>query len=227
MKLVETDVRPRETDTESEPGTSEDGLGGLAEQRGISVRVLSAAGIQTDRGGGRHDGWWRIPYPHRTGIHKYRYRNPDTRAGQRYHDSQGADFHLYNPELLGPGEPEVWFCEGEFDTLAMIDQGYKAIGIHGVGNKPVEDEQKEGKFRKSWQLLFAGTMCFTIFDNDPEGLQAGRRLARFLDGEAFDGWQNGYGDVNEWHKSDPEGLADALSRYRDGIYRGKGMEPWG
>ena len=55
---------------------------------------------------------------------------------------------------------------------------------------------------------------------------AGRRLARGLSGEAFDEWDNQYGDVNEWHQSDPDGLAAAIARYRDRLYRSKGLDSW-
>jgi len=226
MKLVTDDrPKPQETDRPSQTGTIEDGLDGLAGQRGISVGVLRAAGIRLDSGG-RHDGWWGIPYPHRTGIHKHRYRNPNPKSQPKYLDNPGADFHLYNPQLLGPGETEVWFAEGEFDTLALIDQGLNAVGIHGVSNVPDnedEDGEAPSRFHKSWLLLFQDTICVTMFDNDDAGRKSGRRLARGLNGEAFDEWNNDYGDVNEWHRADPEGLAASLDGYRDRLHRSRGL----
>lgn len=225
MKLVQDAGPDRETTEPSQDRAVEDRLGRLAEQRGISIGVLDAAGIRTDDGG-RHDGWWRIPYPHRTGIHKHRYRNPHPESQPKYLDDPGSNFHLYNPGLLGPGEDEVWFAEGEFDTLALIDQGLKAIGIHGVANVPdPEEPEAERGFAKEWKLLFQDTICVTMFDNDDAGRQAGRRLARGLDGEAFDEWDNTYKDANEWHKSDPDGLGVALNSFRSRIYSSKGMEP--
>jgi len=240
MKLVEHNDTTRTdelgTEPEDETATGDDGLGRLAAERGISENVLRAAGIRTEPRDGRHAGWWSIPYPHRTGTWKLRYRNPDPQSKNRYLDDQGATFHLYNPLRLGPGEDEVWFAEGEFDTLALIDQGLKAIGIHGVTNvKTLAEQQKdtgddeeepEGRFKRSWQLLFQDTLCITIFDNDEAGIGPGRQLARGLDGVAFDAWENGYGDVNDWHRADPEGLGDAISRFRYGVYRSRGMESW-
>lgn len=226
MKLVTDDRPTREADQPSQERTVEDGLGGLASERGISVGVLRAAGIRPDIGG-RHDGWWRIPYPHRTGIHKHRYRNPDTGSRPKYVDDPGADFHLYNPQLLGPGEDEIWFAEGEFDTLALIDQGLKAIGIHGVSNVPDDDDDAPSRFSRTWTLLFQDTICITMFDNDDAGRQAGRRLARGLDGEAFDEWDNDYGDVNEWHLADPEGLAASLGGFRSRLHSRRGVDSWG
>lgn len=118
----------------------------------------------------------------------------------------------------------VWFAEGEFDTLALIDQGYKAIGIHGVSNVPDnEDGSQERGFRREWTLLFEDTLCIVMFDNDDAGLKAGRRLARAVNGEAFDEWDNKYSDVNDWHKSDPVGLGLALAGYVDRVRRSRGM----
>jgi hypothetical protein len=239
MKLVEHDDTAQRPDTSGTGSDAErvedDGLGRLAEQRGISENVLRAAGIRRSVGG-RHDGWWGIPYPHRTGTWKLRYRNFDPESEYRYLDDQGATFHLYNPLRLGPGEDEVWFAEGEFDTLALIDQGLKAIGIPGVSNvKTLAELEKDsdqdepqggGRWKHSWRLLFQDTLCITIFDNDEAGIGPGLMLARALEGVAFDGWQNGYGDVNDWHKADPIGLGDALNRFRYGVYRSRGLESW-
>jgi hypothetical protein len=236
MKLVEHDIITG-TDTSgtrtNEPRVEDDGLGRLAKQRGISENVLRAANIRTEPRGRKYAGWWSIPYPHRTGTWKHRYRNDDPEAKDRYRDDQGADFHLYNPLRLGPGEDEVWFAEGEFDTLALIDQGLKAIGIHGVTNvksqaeveKDSDNSEAPSRFRDSWPLLFRDTLCITMFDNDEAGRPPGRILARALDGVAFDAWPDTYGDVNDWHLADPKGLADAISRFRYGFYRSRGMEP--
>ena len=202
----------------------------LSAQRGISYPTLDNAGIGFETGGYRQ-GWFTIPYPHRSGIWKTRFYNPNPESGNRYLDDPGAKFHLYNPLLLGPGEAEVWFCEGEFDTLALIDQGLNVIGIHGVSNVKSKsetdkdsDEEKEGRFRKSWQHLFADTLCIVMFDNDDAGRPAGRQLSRFLGGEVFDDWDDKYGDCNDWHKDEPGGLGRAVSRFRSRIYRSRGLE---
>lgn len=219
---------------EIEQGTNEQGtrrtpegtgLDLLAEDRGISIDVLYAAGIQLDDGSRGHVGWWVIPYPHRNGQHKFRYRNADPKGVPRYLDDKGSKFHLYNPLRLGPGEEEVWFAEGEFDTLALIDQGFKAIGIHGVSNVPDdEDEETERGFRKEWALLFEDTLCLMMFDNDDAGKKAGRRLARGLNGEAFDEWADNHNDINSWHRADPVSLRLALASWRVGVRSGRGLE---
>ncbi len=221
--------------TEVSGGAEEHGLEWFAGQRGISLKVLDAAGIGRESDG-RYRGWWRIPFPHRSGIWKTRYRNPDPGRYPKYLDGDHAQFHLYNPLELGPGEEEVWFCEGEFDTLSMIDQGYRAVGIHGAANvaqppqkeeseEEEEEEEREwtGKFLEEWRYLFEDTTVFVVFDNDATGRYAGRELARFLDGDAFDAWDDDYGDIGEWHKDHPVGLARALAGFRTGILDGTGM----
>ncbi len=63
MKLVK-DAGTKGTDRQRTDGTGDrTGLDTLAEQRGITIDVLAAAGIQLDAGGGQHDGWWRLASP--------------------------------------------------------------------------------------------------------------------------------------------------------------------
>jgi len=141
---------------------------------------------------------------------------------------------LYNPQRLGPGEEEVWFAEGEFDTLALIDQGLSAIGIHGVSNvktkaevdKDSDVEPSAAGFRRSWQLLFSDTLCIVMFDNDEAGRPAGRHLARGLGGVAFDEWDDAHNDINDWHRDDRTGLGDTLGRFRYRVRRSVGMDAW-
>lgn len=220
MKLASVPEEPP-----SAPGS---GVGILATERGISEKVLAAAGVRLSDSDDKHRGWWSIPYLNRSGVWKYRYRNPDPTGRPKYRDVTGAAFHLFNPLMLGPGEDEVWFTEGEFDCLALIDQGLKAVGIHGVQNVPDPDEPVEGDrfskpagFKPSWRFLFEDTRVVTMFDDDDAGRKAGRRLAAALGGVAFDGWgDSGYTDVNDWHRGDPAGLGEAVARFRDGLAGG-------
>lgn len=195
-------------------------LSTLADQRGLKTETLTDANIHWDD----NKEAWAIPYPHRTGTWKTRWRN--THPYPKYEDAHGAAFHLYNPQKLGPGEEEIWFAEGEFDTLCLIEQGYNAIGIHGVSNVPSEerwsDENPTG-FKREWKLLFEDSRVIVMFDNDDPGRKAGRRLARALGGEAFDAWDDEYVDINEWHRADPEGLGVAIDRFRYRIFGSEGM----
>ena len=199
----------------------------LAQQRGLKPETLHAAGI-TVAHGNNHDGWWQLPYPHRTGTWKQRYRNPHPGGRPKYLDDPGATPHLYNPGLVGPGEEEVWFAEGEFDTLVLIEHGYRAVGIHGAGNVPKEDTETGGieyreNFKKAWTMLFEDALNIVAFDNDDTGRRNGRILARALEGVMFDAWEGDYTDLNEWHIADPDGLAVSLKIFRDESRIAKGM----
>ena len=222
MKVTHSEqenIPPEGTEARPDNGT----LDRLGRDRGIGTHVLTAAGIGLDDS--NHDGWWRIPYPHRGGTWKNRYRNPDPRGRPKYLDDPGAAPHLYNPALIGPGEEEVWFCEGEFDTLALLDQGLTAVGIHGASNVPDEKDgevEYNDRFHKSWTYLFDDTLCITAFDNDDSGRRAGRKLARALEGEVFDQWHQDYTDMNEWHKADPDGLKITLQNFRSKVRDSRG-----
>jgi len=193
----------------------------LSEERGIKDSTLQMAGIELEDEG-KYAGWWKIPYPHRNGYWKDRYRNPDPKGRPKYQDEPGAKFHLYNPLRLGPGEEEVWFTEGEFDCLVLCELGLNAVGIHGVSN--VGTEGKEGRFRYSWSHLFEDTLCITMFDNDEEGRIHGRQLAVLLNGVVFDEWSDGFVDVNDWFRSDREGLVDTVDRFRRRVRSSRGLE---
>lgn len=229
MRLDTNEQQAAVGEGHSETGS---GVGILAAERGISEGVLSAAGIRlSDSDDRRHRGWWVLPYPHRTGVWKVRYRNPDPEGRPKYLDDTGAVFRLYNPLRLGPGEEEVWFTEGEFDCLALVDAGLKAIGIHGVSNVPAEEGAGDDRFgqpagfKHSWKLLFEDTLVITMFDDDDAGRKAGRRLAAALNGVAFDGWgDSGFTDVNDWWRSDPAGMVEAINNFRVGVRRSRGLD---
>ena len=197
----------------------------LAERRGLKLSTLEDAGIERVDSGWL-EGWYAIPYPNATGIHKWRYSNPVPGEYPKLRDDPGARFHLYNPLGLGPGEPEVWFAEGEFDTLCLVEAGLPALGIHGTQNIPDDDEPEaadasegvEGasqasRFNPNWKWLFTGSRVVVMLDNDEKGWPAGRKLAKLLEGEVFDAWDD-YGDINEWYLGDRIGMKKTLSRYR-------------
>ena len=187
----------------------------LAEERGLMPTTLKRAGIALSDHH-PYEGWWQIPYPHHNGIWKYRYKNPDPHSRPKYRDEPGATFHLYNPSLLGPNEPEVWFAEGEFDTLALIECGIPAIGIHGVSNV---SDPGEGRFKAEWTLLFEDSLAVVAFDNDEAALEPARRLAAALGGEIFDSWPTGVKDWNDWWRTDPSGMQETVTMFREALHR--------
>ena len=56
---------------------------------------------------------------------------------------------------------DLVICEGEFDTMRLCQNGYRAIGIPGVGNFPID----EIKTLEKYEIILA-------FDNDDAGRKA-------------------------------------------------------
>ncbi len=190
----------------------------LADARGLRIETLEWAGVSRVSSG-RYEGWFSIPYRNATGTWKVRYSNPERGVRPKMLDEPNATFHLYNPGVIGPGAPEVWFAEGEFDTLTLAELGLDTIGIHGVAN--VAEDMGEDEVpdqvdprKEAWAILFDGSRCIVAFDNDDDGLRAGRRLARGLGGVIFDQWDDNYNDINEWYADDPTGLDRAIDSFR-------------
>ena len=191
----------------------------LAEARGLKHETLEDAGIERIDTGWLA-GWYAVPYRNATGIWKWRYSNPISGGYPKMRDDPGARFHIFNPLRLGPGEPEVWFAEGEFDTLCLVEAGLPALGIHGAQNIPAPDSENDSessrssRFDPNWKWLFVGTRVVVMLDHDEEGWKAGRKLAALLEGEVFDSWNDDYRDINEWWIADSRGMRNAISQYR-------------
>ncbi len=150
--------------------------------------------------------------------------NPQPGEYPKLRDDPGASFHLYNPLGLGPGEPEVWFAEGEFDTLCLVEAGLPALGIHGIQNIPDNDDDSDdeapadssraSRLNPNWRYLFTGSRVVVMLDNEEKSWAAGRKLANLLEGEVFDRWDDAYGDINEWWIGNRVGMLKTLTRYR-------------
>ncbi len=84
-----------------------------------------------------------FPYRHHGRIHLIKARclltktEADQREIKRFVATQEADI-FYNQDTI-PISTTVYLCEGEFDTLTLLQRGYSAIGIPGVSS-----------FRKEW-----------------------------------------------------------------------------
>ena len=186
----------------------------LSELRGISVETLAMAEIHRMK-----DGWWGIPYANLLGYWHIRARNPDPKGLPKYLSGKGEEPHLYNPLRIGPNVDEVWFAEGEFDTLALIDAGVAAIGYPGVStiSEHVNDSEAEDAFRfkASWRLLFADAHVVAAGDMDSKGKMAIRAILRAFRPRSShfqisDLWE----DVNDWWKHDPKSMRHFINEHR-------------
>lgn len=77
----------------------------------------------------------------------------------RFLATQPADI-FYNQDIIETSA-HIYLCEGEIDTLSLIQRGYPAIGIPGVSG-----------FRGEWLSLLIGKHLILCLDNDAAGSEA-------------------------------------------------------
>lgn len=180
-------------------------LAEFCESRGLDLGVATQAGLRIEDEG-NYEGWLAIPYPHLTGIWGTRYRRLDD-GMPKYMDMPGAELHLYNPAGLGPHSDEVWFTEGELDTLILLQYGVPAIGLSGA------TKYAHPLFQQAWSLLFAKARIVIATDNDGAGNKAAQDIASVYPHAGRFEMPDGY-DINDWHLEDPDALASAIEAVR-------------
>lgn len=100
-----------------------------------------------------------FPYRSRKRTHLIKARclltkeEADGRNIRRFVATEPAEI-LYNQDAVQSASP-LYLCEGEIDTLTMIQRGYAAIGIPGVNS-----------FREDWFKSLAGKQVILCLDND-------------------------------------------------------------
>ncbi|NKE70199.1 toprim domain-containing protein [Candidatus Manganitrophus noduliformans] len=72
---------------------------------------------------------------------------------------------FYNQEII-ESTRDLYLCEGEIDTLTLLQGGYPAVGIPGTGS-----------FREEWLDLLTGKRVVLSLDSDPAGCEASAYLA--------------------------------------------------
>lgn len=141
----------------------------LSEARGISVETLEECGVEWKDD---DDYAVHVPYRNYTGEwYTRRLLRPglDPKGRPKVLSPPNSERHLYNPLRLGPNAGFVIFCEGEYDTLSVIDCGYPAVGTQGTKT-----------FRDLWARLFEGATVIIAFDGDTPGIEAAHALRRIL-----------------------------------------------
>jgi len=90
----------------------------------------------------------------------------DARGVTRFIATGRSDF-FFNHDLLESASL-LYLCEGEIDTLTLLQRGYPAVGISGVNG-----------FLPGWFSLLSGKEVVLSLDPDP----AGRRATSYLSAE--------------------------------------------
>ena len=164
----------------------------VEEYRGISTETLEEAGV-----------WWQdgdnypvqIPYRNYEGEWYTRVMcdprsNPAPQP--KVLSPKNAEYHMYNPLRLGPNADIVFFCEGEYDTLSVIDCGFDAVGSQGTNT-----------FNPVWARLFGGAINCIAFDGDTAGVKASRTLRKFISNQGSFAYLVGTSekyDLNDLHR---------------------------
>lgn len=78
---------------------------------------------------------------------------------------------FFNIEVLNKirSDEKLFICEGEFDTMVLEQEGYRAIGVPGVTNVPVD----QINLIRNYDLYLA-------FDNDEAGSNAMHKMTNLL-----------------------------------------------
>lgn len=141
----------------------------IEEYRGISVETLEQYGIEWVED---DDYAVRVPYYNYNGTwYDRKLLDPrlDPKGRPKVLSPPNANRHLYNPMRLGPNADLVIFCEGEYDTLSVLDVGFPAVGIQGAKT-----------FRGLWARLFEGAVNVISFDGDSAGKEAAHDVRRIF-----------------------------------------------
>lgn len=190
--------------------TPDDDLEAVAEWRGLNIETLTTAGVYVDWdhvihpnfGPGSHP--ILFPYPNMQGVwYKRGRRWMDNNEKPKYLGPKGGKQHLYNPNLLGPAVPYLWICEGEIDTLTMLELGRNAVGIQGTHT-----------FDKRWAELWQYTNIILALDPDDEAQkQSGKIAACFPPENVYHFELPNREDLNGIHQA--EALLDMVTLFEE------------
>ena len=164
----------------------------VEEHRGISTDTLEDCGVWWNNENNRYP--VAVPYPYLEGEWYTRImRDPrDSDTQPKVLSPKNAEYHLYNPLRIGPNADLVFFCEGEYDTLSVIDCGFDAVGSQGTNT-----------FNPVWARLFGGAINCIAFDGDAAGVKASRTLRKFFHDQGsyayLVGTEENY-DLNDLHQ---------------------------
>ena len=111
-----------------------------------------------------------IPVKDKNGYQFFKLRQDPQDGNEKITYPAGKQSQLYG--MYAPKGEDLIFCEGEFDALALIAQGYYALtSTHGAGT-----------FKEEWindDILNAGRI-FVCFDNDEAGKKGSEKVLKIL-----------------------------------------------
>lgn len=146
-----------------------------------------------------------ILIPTKTG---YLERFIDKNATTRYKNCKNIDTELFNEDAINQESIQaIYVCEGAFDALSLLQEGYTAIALNSVSNK----DNFVSKYIES-KCKAPVILCL---DNDEPGKKATEALEIALNDIttiALINIPEGIKDVNEWYLNDKKGLLEEMKR---------------
>ncbi|MFH1147888.1 MAG: DnaB-like helicase C-terminal domain-containing protein [Pseudomonadota bacterium] len=141
----------------------------VTDTRGLSLETVKAfkLGMETDRQGVR---WLTIPHYANGKLFNIKSRSLPP-AEKDFRRVTGCKSILFNSDVI-KGAEELFLCEGETDTLTLLDQGIRnAVGAtNGAGS-----------FDPEWiDQLSEAKKIFLVYDADEAGQKGSREVARRL-----------------------------------------------
>lgn len=146
------------------------------EARGISAELAEKFGLSTVQKDGK--AWLAVPYVERGVTINRKYR---LISEKRHQMDKGARLSLWNHDvLLEDSDKPIVICEGEWDALAAIQEGYRAVSV------PNGASGSEGKLEYLWDardLLLRVKSFILATDSDEAGLKLRANIVAHLGAE--------------------------------------------
>jgi len=134
----------------------------------VEKEKLLKAGLIYESGKEYFNGFITFPHWHHGRVVYVSGRGWPEKKHRKLEKDKVPLVHLYNEEAVW--EKEVIVCEGEIDTLTLLQNGFNACGVLGAGS-----------FRDEWAGKFKH--CQTVylsFDGDEAGTKANCKIAELL-----------------------------------------------
>lgn len=142
----------------------------LTEKRGLSLETVKQfkLGLETDGTGAK---WLTIPHYNDGRLVNIKSRSLPP-AEKSFKRVKGCRSVLYNADAISQNHDEIFLCEGEFDTLTLIDRGI----LNAVGTTA-----GAGAFLPEWRVQFeAVKKIYLCYDADAAGRAGARKVANAL-----------------------------------------------
>lgn len=143
------------------------------EARGLSAELAEKLGLETVQKDGK--AWLAVPYVERGVVVNRKYR---LISEKRHQMDKGGRLVLWNHDcLLQDSDKPVVICEGEWDALAAIQAGYRAVSV------PNGASGSEGQLSYLWDardLLLRVKNFILATDSDEAGLKLRANLVAHL-----------------------------------------------